>query len=70
MCPHLEYLFINPEANYNQKINYSFGPRRSGDIEEIYAENQKAKDLLNWEAEISIADAMLDAWNWELKKTE
>ena len=51
-----------------EKINYSIGPRREGDVEEIYTNNTKVEELLNWKAEISVETAMADAWNWELKK--
>ena len=52
----------------NKKINYTIGPRRDGDVEEIYSDNAKVEKLLHWKAEISVEIAMVDAWNWELKK--
>ena len=52
----------------NKKINYIIGPRRDGDVEEIYSDNAKVEKLLHWKAEISVETAMTDAWNWELKK--
>ena len=52
----------------NKKINYTIGPRRDGDVEEIYSDNAKVEKLLHWKAEISVETAMTDAWNWELKK--
>ena len=55
------------QAN-NKRINFSIGPRRDGDVEEIYSDNTKAKRLLNWQAEVSVKKAMKYAWNWELKK--
>lgn len=51
-----------------KKINYSIGSRREGDIEAIYSDNKKIKDILDWEAKISVEKAMRDAWKWELKK--
>ncbi|MFN6946808.1 MAG: UDP-glucose 4-epimerase GalE [Cytophagaceae bacterium] len=48
-----------------EKLNYKIGPRRSGDVEQIYAGVEKSKKLLNWEAELSIEDSMRDAWNWQ-----
>ena len=47
------------------KLNYTVGPRREGDVEIIYANNQKAKDLLQWEIKHSIEDAMRSAWKWQ-----
>lgn len=50
-----------------QALNWKFGPRRPGDVEQIYAEVLKAKELLNWQAQFSMEDAVRDAWNWEKK---
>jgi UDP-glucose 4-epimerase len=51
-------------------LAYKIGPRRSGDVEKIYANGDFAKSRLNWTAEYSIQDAMRDAWNWEKKLQE
>ena len=56
------------EKANNRKINFEIGPRRDGDVEEIYSDNTKVAKLLNWKAEISVETAMKDAWNWEQKK--
>ncbi len=48
-----------------EKLKWKFGPRRSGDIAAIHANVKKAKEQLNWEARLSIQDAVKDAWNWE-----
>ncbi len=50
-----------------QKLNYEIGDRRPGDVEKIYANNEKAKNLLNWEPERDIDDMMYTAWQWEQK---
>ena len=63
----LEAIFAFEQAN-KMKINYSIGPRRKGDVEEIYSDTNKVTELLAWKAEISVEKAMLDAWNWELRK--
>ncbi|MDG1842242.1 MAG: UDP-glucose 4-epimerase GalE [Crocinitomicaceae bacterium] len=55
------------ESKTGQKLNWSFGPRRSGDVTEIYANVSKAKKILSWEASYSIADALIHAWEWEKK---
>jgi UDP-glucose 4-epimerase len=54
----------------NQKLNWQFGDRRDGDVVEIFANAKKSKDLLKWEAELTVDNAIRDAWNWEnaLKK--
>ena len=48
-------------------LNYSIGPRRNGDVEEIYSDNNKVAKYLEWFSEISINEAMIDAWRWEKK---
>lgn len=51
----------------NTSLNYSFAPRRTGDIIEAYADTQKATSDLDWKAESTLDEAMLSAWNWENK---
>lgn len=48
-----------------QKLNYTIGKRRNGDVEAVYADATKSKKLLGWEATISLEQALLDAWNWQ-----
>lgn len=50
-----------------QKLNYSIGPRRPGDVMEVYANNNKAKELLGWEAKYDLEQMMSTAWKWELE---
>lgn len=47
------------------KLNYQIGPRRSGDVEAIYADNTKARTELGWNPTLTIEDAMLSAWEWQ-----
>jgi len=55
-----------------QKLNYELGPRRPGDVVAIYANNDKAKNILGWQPKYSLEDMMSTAWQWEqkLKKDE
>lgn len=46
-------------------INYEIGERRPGDVEEIYANAQKAQNILHWLPTRSIEDIMQTAWEWE-----
>ena len=46
-------------------LNYEIGPRRTGDIVESYANVDKAREVLGWEASLTIDDAMRDAWRWQ-----
>ena len=41
--------------------------RRTGDPAMLVANIDKAKQILNWEPEYNIRDAILHAWNWETK---
>ena len=51
----------------NTKLNCSFAPRRGGDVAEIYADASKAKQVLGWESNKTVENAISDAWDWELK---
>lgn len=48
-------------------LNWKFGDRREGDVEEIYGNVDKSSNLLNWKPTKTVKDAIFDAWNWELK---
>ena len=48
-------------------LNYVLAERRLGDVEAIYANNNKAKKDLNWETQYNIEDMMRTAWEWEKK---
>ena len=50
-----------------EKLNYQIGPRRSGDVEAIYADTQKANTVLGWKAQTSLEESILNAWKWEQK---
>lgn len=47
------------------KLNYEIGPRRPGDIIAIYANNDKAKNILGWIPQRSLDEMMSTAWKWE-----
>lgn len=49
------------------KLNYEIGPRRSGDVEKIFGNVEKAEKILNWKTEKSLEESLRDAWAWELK---
>lgn len=55
------------EAN-GLKLNYEFGPRRQGDIEEIYSDGNKTKNVLGWSAKKTTKEALISAWNWQTSK--
>jgi UDP-glucose 4-epimerase len=45
---------------------YSFAERRPGDVPAIFADAKKAESVLKWKAELTINDALTDAWRWQL----
>ena len=49
----------------NIKLKYSFKDRRDGDIEEIYSDVTKSKNILKWQAEKNLDDMMSSAWKWQ-----
>lgn len=55
------------EKETGVQLNYSFGPRRSGDIEQIYADVTKSRTALGWTASRSLAESLRDAWRWQQK---
>jgi UDP-glucose 4-epimerase len=62
----LEVIKTFEEVN-NLKLNYEIGPRRSGDVEKIFGDVEKASKILNWKTEKSLKESLKDAWTWELK---
>ena len=48
-----------------QAVSYQFASRRAGDIASCYASADKAKELLGWEAKLSITDMCQDSWRWQ-----
>lgn len=47
------------------KLNYEIGPRRAGDVSQIYANAERAKDVLDWTCEYTLNDALKHSWEWE-----
>jgi UDP-glucose 4-epimerase len=64
----LEAIRIFEEVNELQ-INFKIGPRRAGDVEQIYSDNTLSTNLLKWKSKLSLEDAMRSAWKWEQQKT-
>lgn len=46
-------------------LNYKVGPRRDGDVEAIYANNDCARSELGWVPKCGIDEMMLSAWKWQ-----
>lgn len=47
------------------KLNYVYGPRRSGDITEVYNNPTYAASRLGWSAEFGLEKMLEDAWRWQ-----
>ena len=52
------------EAN-GVKVPFAIGPRRAGDVATVYANPDKARELLGWEARLGIEDMCRDSWRWQ-----
>lgn len=48
-----------------QKLNYRIGERRSGDVEKVWANVDKANNKLDWQARYDIERSLADAWRWQ-----
>jgi len=60
----LEVIHTFEKVN-NLKVNYKIGPKREGDVEQIYADASKAKKVLKWTCQFSLADSLKHSWEWE-----
>ena len=60
----LEIIHIFEEVN-NLNLNYKIGPRRAGDVEQIWADPTKANQVLKWACQYDVADALKHSWDWE-----
>ncbi len=47
------------------KLNYTVGPRRTGDISACWADTTKINTTIGWHAQKTVADALRDAWEWQ-----
>lgn len=51
-----------------QKLNYSIGPRREGDVVEIYSDTTLSEKALGWKTKYTLDEMMETAWKWELEQ--
>ena len=47
------------------QIAYEIGPRRAGDVQDSWANADKAKEVLGWKAVRGLDDICRDAWKWQ-----
>ncbi|KQN28626.1 UDP-glucose 4-epimerase [Pedobacter sp. Leaf41] len=48
-----------------EKLDYKIGPRRAGDVVQVYGDVEKSKNDLGWKANLDINEMMRSAWEWE-----
>ncbi|MCL1046831.1 UDP-glucose 4-epimerase GalE [Shewanella sp. 10N.286.51.B7] len=53
------------EQAVDKKIPYEVSPRRAGDLPAFWANATKANDALNWQANRSLDQMMVDTWRWQ-----
>lgn len=53
------------ESTTGVKLDYAIGPRRSGDVEQVWGDVTKSAKELKWEAKLGIDTMMVSAWEWE-----
>ena len=58
------------EASTGVKFNYQIVGRRAGDIEKVWANPDRANNVLGWKAEATIEDTLRSAWNWQVRLRE
>lgn len=53
------------EQASGKNVPYKISPRRAGDIAQCYAQPDKAKQELNWHAQLGLEKMMEDTWRWQ-----
>ena len=51
----------------NSKLNYEITGRRPGDVPQLYAATDLAKEKLGWSADRSLNEMISSSWSWEQK---
>lgn len=53
------------EAATGQAVPYAIVDKRAGDLPAFWADADKAKEVLGWQATHSLEDMLRDAWRWQ-----
>ena len=48
-------------------VPHKIGPRRAGDVIQVWAETTKVENVLGWKAKRDLETMLKDAWNWQTK---
>ena len=52
------------------KVNWTYAPRREGDIEKVWGNVDKANKVLGWKADTPTDEVLRSAWKWQQKLRE
>ncbi|MGM9705298.1 MAG: UDP-glucose 4-epimerase GalE [Prevotella sp.] len=52
------------------KVNWTYAPRREGDIEKVWGNVDKANKVLGWKADTPLEEVLASAWKWQEKLRE
>lgn len=63
----IKEILFECEKVLNKKINYKIYPKRLGDVEKLVANNQKAKEFLNWNIKNTLNKSIKCAFDWNEK---
>lgn len=55
------------EAVNGIAVPHSIGPRRPGDVVQVWADTTQANNVLGWKATHTLEDMMRSAWQWQIK---
>lgn len=62
---------VNTFAKVNDvPVPYEIKPRRPGDLPTSFADASKAKELLGWEAQLTLEDMCRDMWKWQTQNPD
>ncbi len=53
------------EQASGRKVPYEIVARRAGDVAEVYADPQRAKEVIGWQATRGVDAMCVDAWRWQ-----
>lgn len=54
------------EQSTGVKLDFKIGPRRAGDVEQVWGDVGKSEKVLSWKAQLGVEDMMRSAWAWEV----
>jgi UDP-glucose 4-epimerase len=53
------------EKSTGEKVQFTIGARREGDVEQVWGDVTKSATDLGWKAELDVNEMMMSAWKWE-----